>query len=220
MMRCSLLLALPTAFAVLAPSYNQSVSMIREGHFDVIVDVRSEQEYENAHITGAVLWQRTNLDQCRNKRVAVYCWTGYDRSTPAAHQLESDGMEEVYDLGGLQFLGPEGVPVSSSPAEDTVACTGSSALGSSSSASSDSNTAKANADDKKSSCASWYIGFAILAAVILIAVLVATFGKKAAPVTSQKAEMAKPVEKPELVEMIPSMSEVIAVAQTTPDEKL
>lgn len=43
-------------------------------------------------------------DVCRRAHVAVYCWAGWDRSTPAALYLASQGFKHTYDLGGLQNM--------------------------------------------------------------------------------------------------------------------
>mmetsp|Transcript_18397 Transcript_18397/g.48541 ORF Transcript_18397/g.48541 Transcript_18397/m.48541 type:complete len:353 (+) Transcript_18397:139-1197(+) len=105
------LLAASGVNSVSQPSYDDSVQMIEDEEFDVLLDVRSRDEYEKGHIEGAVLMEDVDLSTCTEHKVAVYCWTGYDRSTPAAHNLESNGFSDVYDLGGLQYLSPAGAPV-------------------------------------------------------------------------------------------------------------
>ena len=121
-MRVALALALLAgASAVTSPSHDESADMLNDGEFDIIIDVRSESEYEEGHIEGAVLWSRTSLEGCTDQRIAVYCWTGYDRSTPAAQHIENDGHSNVYDLGGLQYLGPAGAPVTSGGVDDDEA---------------------------------------------------------------------------------------------------
>ena len=114
-------LLLVGASAVTSPSHDESADMLNDGEFDIIIDVRSESEYEEGHIEGAVLWSRTNLEGCTDQRIAVYCWTGYDRSTPAAQQIENEGYTNVYDLGGLQYLGPAGAPVATGGVDDDAA---------------------------------------------------------------------------------------------------
>merc|ERR1712216_178943 len=81
---------------------------VQAGAFDVIVDVRSTNEYNKGHIPGALhLPGKSAVRQihgCETKSVAVYCWTGPDRATPVAQALKDAGFAKVYDLGGLQFM--------------------------------------------------------------------------------------------------------------------
>lgn len=72
----------------------------------LVLDVRSEREYQRGHVPGAVhiphkqLEQRlAELDQWRKKSVVVYCETGY-RARIAASLLEERGFEEVFHLVG------------------------------------------------------------------------------------------------------------------------
>merc|ERR1712046_137488 len=90
------------------PSTTETSQMLSQQDFDVIVDVRSRSEYEKGHIENATLIESGKdlhlLEGCEDKKVAVYCWTGHDRSTPAAKKLDNDGYNDVWDLGGLQFM--------------------------------------------------------------------------------------------------------------------
>ena len=71
-MRVALALALLAgASAVTTPSHDESADMLNNNEFDIIIDVRSESEYEEGHIEGAVLWSRTNLDGCTDQRIGV-----------------------------------------------------------------------------------------------------------------------------------------------------
>ena len=53
------------------------------GYFDIIVDVRNCQEFDQGHISGALNLKGTSAVQqlagCEDKKIGVYCWTGPDR---------------------------------------------------------------------------------------------------------------------------------------------
>lgn len=82
---------------------------IRESEDEIILDVRTPEEFAEGHIPGAVLMnindpgfeQRIN-DLPKSRAVLVYCAAGV-RSAKAAAILQRSGFEEVYHLGnGLQ----------------------------------------------------------------------------------------------------------------------
>lgn len=239
MMRVLLaLFALPLAAAVTSPSYDESVSMLNANSFDVIVDVRSEAEYEDGHIEGAVLLSRTDLDACADKKVAVYCWTGYDRSTPAARKLENGGFSDVYDLGGLQYLAPEGARVASSSSADDddvvyVACADDTAATNATAATISGGDGASDGadDDSKAGCSgTWWIGAAILGACALGGLSLACVGGKKKPAAAGTAggdrkvmAEGKPVPvKMELagglVGVVPTGAEVVATVEVTAPE--
>lgn len=95
-------------------------SMIMNGSFPdvVILDVRSQGEYDEGHIYGAVLIPHTELEarigelaNNKNHEVIVYCRTGV-RSAIASEILDSNGFTKVYNmLGGIQAWKAEGHPV-------------------------------------------------------------------------------------------------------------
>lgn len=94
--------------AVLRVPPDQVPTLVNSGAFDVIVDVRAHDEYAKGHLPGAVRGVSELPPECRTAKVkiAVYCWTGWDRSTPAAYYLDSQISEEgatVYDMGGFQY---------------------------------------------------------------------------------------------------------------------
>lgn len=94
--------------AVLRVPPEQVPSLVNDGAFDVIVDVRGHDEYAKGHLPGAVRGVSELPRECRTAtvKIAVYCWTGWDRSTPAAYYLDSQISEEgatVYDMGGFQY---------------------------------------------------------------------------------------------------------------------
>lgn len=73
----------------------------------VILDVRTQSEYQQKHIPGAVLLPVTDIAsqaaaQLPNKDqlIFVYCRTG-GRSSTASHTLVDMGYTNVYDIGGI-----------------------------------------------------------------------------------------------------------------------
>ncbi len=68
-----------------------------------IIDVRTKEEYNSGHIKNAInipLAEIDNIDYKKDKKIAVYCRTG-QRSYEAALQLERNGYNNIYDLGGI-----------------------------------------------------------------------------------------------------------------------
>lgn len=87
-------------------SAKQAKSMIDAGDA-TIVDVRTEQEYAEAHIPGALLVPNDTLASeppallpDRQAVLLVYCRTGV-RSKQASDKLVNLGYTQVYDLGGI-----------------------------------------------------------------------------------------------------------------------
>lgn len=74
----------------------------------VLVDVRTENEYSEKHIDGAVLLTLDTIDENnasvvisdKNTPVIVYCRSG-NRSSQAVIKLKELGYTEVYDLGSI-----------------------------------------------------------------------------------------------------------------------
>lgn len=73
----------------------------------VLVDVRTQEEYDEAHIAGAVLLPVDDIPQKagavlkdKNEKIIVYCRSGR-RSAIAAKELLAMGYKDVYDLGGI-----------------------------------------------------------------------------------------------------------------------
>jgi len=82
-----------------------------------LVDVRTPQEYDRAHLKGAINidvnsanWQ-TQLSQLdKSKPVYVYCLSG-SRSQDMMKTLQAEGFKEVYNLdGGLAKIDPQSIP--------------------------------------------------------------------------------------------------------------
>ena len=74
----------------------------------ILVDVRSEDEYNEGHIDGALLLPVDSINEdsasevieSKDSTVIVYCRSG-NRSSQALHILNDLGYENVYDLGAM-----------------------------------------------------------------------------------------------------------------------
>lgn len=74
----------------------------------VIVDVRTEAEYNEKHIDGSILLTLDTIDEnsvsdiidSKDTPIIVYCRSG-NRSSQALTKLEALGYTEVYDLGSI-----------------------------------------------------------------------------------------------------------------------
>ncbi len=73
----------------------------------VLIDVRTEEEYQEKHIPGSVLLPLSELEkeieevvQDKETVVFIYCRSG-NRSAQGAKILSEMGYTEVYDLGGI-----------------------------------------------------------------------------------------------------------------------
>lgn len=70
----------------------------------VIIDVRTEDEYNFGHLENAInipVGNIESIDISKDIRVVVYCRSG-SRSATAASKLKELGYEKVYDMGGIQ----------------------------------------------------------------------------------------------------------------------
>jgi len=82
----------------------------------VILDVRTQREYEYGHLEGAILMDiysrdfKDKINQLdKGKKYFVYCKTGI-RSRNAVSYMRQNGFKEVCDLqGGINYLARAGV---------------------------------------------------------------------------------------------------------------
>ncbi|MEA5031123.1 MAG: rhodanese-like domain-containing protein [Sphaerochaeta sp.] len=82
--------------------------MMDSGDSLVIVDVRTEAEYAQGHIAGAILIPNETIGTTQNPGqlpelddvILVYCRSG-NRSAQAARKLAALGYVNVYDFGGI-----------------------------------------------------------------------------------------------------------------------
>ncbi len=73
----------------------------------VILDVRTESEFNSKHIENAVLIPLDSIKQKaneiltdKNTKILVYCRSGI-RSEKASRELVSMGYENIFDFGGI-----------------------------------------------------------------------------------------------------------------------
>jgi len=88
-------------------SSEEAMQKMEEGEPFILLDVRTESEFTEGHIEGAVLIPDYELesragDELFDKDVTIliYCRTGR-RSEAAARQLIEMGYRSVYDFGGI-----------------------------------------------------------------------------------------------------------------------
>lgn len=81
-------------------------AMLEEGNV-TLVDVRTQAEYESAHIPGAILIPNETISDTppealpdKDAAILVYCRSGH-RSAEAASKLATLGYTNIYDLGGI-----------------------------------------------------------------------------------------------------------------------
>ena len=88
-------------------SMDEAAKMMKADKSVVIVDVRTQEEYEKKHVLGAICVpiediRANKLDKLpdKNKTLLLYCWTGR-RSEDAAALLAKQGYKNIYEFGGL-----------------------------------------------------------------------------------------------------------------------
>ena len=88
-------------------SVEEAMNMMKTAKNYIIVDVRSQEEYDKRHIPGALLVPINDLKAGKfdalpdkNQTLMIYCWTGR-RAETAAQILIDNGYTNVYELGGL-----------------------------------------------------------------------------------------------------------------------
>lgn len=78
--------------------------MDASGDDAILLDVRTEAEYQRVHISGAILipvdeLQKRHGELDRKKRIVVYCASG-NRSQTACRILEQEGFSECINMTG------------------------------------------------------------------------------------------------------------------------
>jgi len=90
---------------------NISAASVKEMMSDndplILLDVRSEEEFKEIRIDGAILIPDNEIRERvpvelpdKDMRIIVYCWRGF-RSAFAANDLLEMGYTNVYNLGGI-----------------------------------------------------------------------------------------------------------------------
>lgn len=86
----------------------EAKKMMDEREDEIVLDVRTREEYEQGHIAGAVLLPNETIGEempeelpDQDQVILVYCRTGV-RSGQASRKLVSLGYTGVYDMGGIR----------------------------------------------------------------------------------------------------------------------
>jgi rhodanese-related sulfurtransferase len=81
----------------------------------ILIDVRSEKDYEECHAVGAInlpnrrITAETTSALPKDKALVVYCWgPGCDGSTKAAARLSALGFRVKEMIGGIEYWRREG----------------------------------------------------------------------------------------------------------------
>ena len=98
--------ALPAGYHTITPE--QAKARLDSGDPVILVDVRTAEEYAQAHIKGAILIPNETIDKTQpkelpdlNAEIIVYCRSGR-RSRDASIKLAEMGYTNIYDLGGIK----------------------------------------------------------------------------------------------------------------------
>jgi rhodanese-related sulfurtransferase len=85
----------------------EAKKMLESSEDIILLDVRTEGEYKEGHIKGAILLPDTQVEQMAatvlpdlNQTILIYCRSGR-RSKAAAQKLIEMGYTQVLDLGGI-----------------------------------------------------------------------------------------------------------------------
>jgi rhodanese-related sulfurtransferase len=88
-------------------SAEEAKKMLDENPKAILLDVRTEGEYRDGHIPGAILLPVSDIQAKaaemlpdKNALILVYCRSGH-RAAIAAHQLTDMGYTNVYNMGGI-----------------------------------------------------------------------------------------------------------------------
>ncbi len=84
-----------------------AMEMMESGDDFILVDVRTQEEYDEGHIEGALLLPLDQLETLSEEQltdkdatILVYCRSG-NRSAQASKILIDLGYQNVYDFGGI-----------------------------------------------------------------------------------------------------------------------
>ncbi len=85
----------------------EAINMMEESNDYLIVDVRTQEEYDQGHIPGAICIPNENIGIGQpeeltdlNQILFIYCRSGR-RSKEAAQKLAEIGYTQVYEIGGI-----------------------------------------------------------------------------------------------------------------------
>lgn len=96
-----------SAFEYKKITAEQAKERIDSGDDIIILDVRTQEEYDEEHIEGAILIPNETISDTQpellpdlNAEILVYCRSG-NRSAQAANKLIDIGYTNVFDFGGI-----------------------------------------------------------------------------------------------------------------------
>ena len=100
---------------IISISPSEVYEIIKNDEDYIILDVRTQDEYNEGHLEKALLIPVDDLEKVvdelpENKPIIVYCRSGA-RSRKAAEILVENGFNQVYDMGGILGWQDEGFPV-------------------------------------------------------------------------------------------------------------
>ena len=88
-------------------THNEAKEIMHSNPDAIVLDVRTQEEYEKKHIPGALLvpieeLREGNFDSLPDKdaTILIYCRTGR-RAIEATEILASNGYKNVYEFGGI-----------------------------------------------------------------------------------------------------------------------
>jgi rhodanese-related sulfurtransferase len=86
----------------------QAKERLDSGDELILLDVRTQEEFNAGHIAGAILLPNETITETEqpdilpdlNAEILIYCRSG-NRSAQAANKLVAQGYTNVYDFGGI-----------------------------------------------------------------------------------------------------------------------
>lgn len=91
-------------------SAQEAIEMMEEKNDYIILDVRTQEEYDTEHIPQAILFDADNIEKQlpdKDQYIFVYCRSG-NRSKKASQKLAELGYTNIYEFGGIQnWPGPK-----------------------------------------------------------------------------------------------------------------
>lgn len=89
-------------------SYEEAKKIMDEEEDIIILDVRTQEEFEGGYIKGAVLFPSQDVNEetaaerlpDKNQKILIYCSSG-GRSKKVAQQLADMGYTNIYEFGGI-----------------------------------------------------------------------------------------------------------------------
>ncbi len=93
--------------AFISISSDEAMRMMEENEGFILLDVRTMEEYKEAHIKDAICIPNETIDESvsstlndKEQLIFVYCRSGR-RSKEAAQKLVNMGYTKIYDIGGI-----------------------------------------------------------------------------------------------------------------------